>query len=274
MRKCDLDAKRRHDREYQRIRRQTNPEAVRRVRLKYQLSHPYRKVDPVIKRANQSLAAKNRWKNPIRREKIAQSQRSAQLKKDLTLLASVIKSLRGRLEFPEKNRTRAREFHRKHADRLNAQRRAKQRPHLLPQRLHAAILRINRRNEKARSGRPAALAKAFRKVLTRATRAVEQKIRKRLCSRWERASKSKAHSAVIIRLSGTSLAGVRMHLESKFAPGMTWKNHGYGPGFWNIDHIRPLASFKLSEPAQALAAFHYSNLQPLWHEINMAKRDK
>lgn len=62
------------------------------------------------------------------------------------------------------------------------------------------------------------------------------------------------------------------HIEKQFKPGMTWDNwsmHG-----WHVDHIRPLISFDLTVPEQQKAAFHYTNLQPLWAVENMIKGGK
>jgi hypothetical protein len=42
---------------------------------------------------------------------------------------------------------------------------------------------------------------------------------------------------------------------------------------WHIDHIRPLASFDLSDPFQFKEACHYTNLQPLWWMDNLIKGD-
>lgn len=67
----------------------------------------------------------------------------------------------------------------------------------------------------------------------------------------------------------------KAHLEQKFQPGMTWDNHGQGPGKWNIDHIRPCKNFlDLSDPEQQKQAWHYTNLQPLWWIDNMKKGAK
>ena len=72
-------------------------------------------------------------------------------------------------------------------------------------------------------------------------------------------------------LVGCSLVELRKHLESQFKLGMTWEN--YGP-VWHVDHIRPCASFDLSDPEQQKQCFHYTNLQPLWAADNLSKGDK
>lgn len=66
---------------------------------------------------------------------------------------------------------------------------------------------------------------------------------------------------------GCTISELRQHLEARFQPGMSWQNHGE----WHIDHIRPLASFDLSDRAQLLQACHYTNLQPLWAVDNLKK---
>lgn len=76
---------------------------------------------------------------------------------------------------------------------------------------------------------------------------------------------------------GCSLQEFRDHLESQFTEGMSWENHGKyvrgGPMTWHIDHIRPCASFDLTDPEQQKACFHWSNMQPLWAVDNLAKGD-
>lgn len=69
----------------------------------------------------------------------------------------------------------------------------------------------------------------------------------------------------------TGLNGVELmnYLEALFAPGMTRKNYGE----WQVDHIRPCASFDLTDPEQQRECFHYTNLQPLWAADNIAKSD-
>lgn len=60
------------------------------------------------------------------------------------------------------------------------------------------------------------------------------------------------------------------YLEAKFTDGMSWKNYGK----WHIDHIKPLASFDLTDPEQVKAACHFTNLQPLWASDNISKGAK
>lgn len=69
---------------------------------------------------------------------------------------------------------------------------------------------------------------------------------------------------------GCSIEELKTHIESKFAPGMTWEN--YGIKGWHIDHIKPLAKFDLKDEVQLKEACHYTNLQPLWWQDNLEKR--
>lgn len=71
---------------------------------------------------------------------------------------------------------------------------------------------------------------------------------------------------------GCSIPELKSYLESKFQPGMTWDNHGQHG--WHIDHIKPLASFDLTDRKQLLEACHYTNLQPLWCQDNLSKGDR
>lgn len=72
-------------------------------------------------------------------------------------------------------------------------------------------------------------------------------------------------------LLGCSIEHLKHHLESQFQPGMSWYNWGNRVGCWTMDHKIPCASFDLSDPEQKKKCFHFSNLQPLWHNENCAK---
>lgn len=74
------------------------------------------------------------------------------------------------------------------------------------------------------------------------------------------------------KIIGCTLEQLKKHLENQFIAGMTWKN--YGRNGWHIDHIKPCASFDLTDPKQQRKCFHYSNLQPLWATENISKGNR
>lgn len=71
-----------------------------------------------------------------------------------------------------------------------------------------------------------------------------------------------------VRLLGCTISHCLSYLESKFTKGMSWENNGNNG--WHIDHIKPCASFDLSDPEQQKQCFHYTNLQPLWATTEIA----
>lgn len=74
----------------------------------------------------------------------------------------------------------------------------------------------------------------------------------------------------LIELIGCSYAELAIRLERQFLPNMSWANRNE----WHIDHIRPCASFDLTDLEQQKQCFHYTNLQPLWAVDNMRKGKK
>lgn len=94
-------------------------------------------------------------------------------------------------------------------------------------------------------------------------------LRGRICS----ALKGDTKTGSAVRDLGCSIEELKVHLESKFQPGMTWENWGKGEGKWNVDHIVPLAAFDLTNRNQFLVACNYINLQPLWALDNLRKGD-
>ena len=71
------------------------------------------------------------------------------------------------------------------------------------------------------------------------------------------------------KLLGADFKTVSRHVEQQFTKGMSWEL--VGPEI-HIDHIIPLASATNEE--ELIKLCHYTNLQPLWAEENLKKRDK
>lgn len=78
-----------------------------------------------------------------------------------------------------------------------------------------------------------------------------------------------AKSRATLVLLGCDLEYFKRHLEARFLPGMTWENYGYRG--WHIDHIRPCATFDLSDPQQQAECFHFSNMRPMWRFDNQSR---
>ena len=74
-----------------------------------------------------------------------------------------------------------------------------------------------------------------------------------------------------LELLGADVLFVQEHLESQFEDGMSWDN--WTPNGWHLDHIRPCATFDLSDTNQQKVCFNWRNLQPLWSHINTSKRN-
>ena len=60
------------------------------------------------------------------------------------------------------------------------------------------------------------------------------------------------------------------HLESQFEEGMTWENQGE----WHIDHMKAQSRFDPTIEEEAFKCWHYTNLQPMWAEINIKYSNK
>ena len=99
---------------------------------------------------------------------------------------------------------------------------------------------------------------------------IDFKLKCNLRTRIYFALKKNIKSIHTMELLGCTIDQLKEHLQSKFVNGMTWNNYGK----WHVDHIRPCASFDMSDTKQQRECFHYSNLQPLWAEDNIKKRDK
>lgn len=88
----------------------------------------------------------------------------------------------------------------------------------------------------------------------------------------------KNKSASTLELIGCTVDELKVYLEGMFEDWMNWENYGAytvnGVRSWVVDHIKPCASFDLSQPEQQRACFNYKNLQPLCGRENLVKGDK
>lgn len=96
----------------------------------------------------------------------------------------------------------------------------------------------------------------------------EWRLRSRISSQIRYALKSGKGGLTWASLFGYTPKDLRAHLERQFPPGMGWHNMGE----WHIDHIVPLAAFKL--PDDIRAAWALPNLRPLWSAENIKKRER
>lgn len=69
---------------------------------------------------------------------------------------------------------------------------------------------------------------------------------------------------------GCTIQELLNHLESQFSPNMSWENYGE----WELDHVKPLSLFDLTDSVQFKEAANFKNLQPLWKIDNQKKGAK
>lgn len=105
-------------------------------------------------------------------------------------------------------------------------------------------------------------------MVSRYNNDIQFKIKNNLRSRFYHIIKDKIKYKSVLKLLGCSIDDFKQHLESQFLPEMTWDNHGE---IWEIDHIKPCASFDLTKLEEQEKCFHYSNLQPLFKTTEIAE---
>jgi hypothetical protein len=75
----------------------------------------------------------------------------------------------------------------------------------------------------------------------------------------------------VMNLLGCTFEHYKLWMSYQFDENMNWDNSGT---YWVVDHIKPLASFDLSQLSEQKKAFHWTNLQPLEAIANMEKHTK
>ena len=94
------------------------------------------------------------------------------------------------------------------------------------------------------------------------------RLRKTVMNRiWSAMKSQRVNGFGSFSLVGCPVGFLRSYIEGKFERGMTWENYGE----WHVDHIRPCASFDLSDKEQVLQCFNWRNLQPMWASENISK---
>lgn len=94
----------------------------------------------------------------------------------------------------------------------------------------------------------------------RITNNLNFKIAVRLRHRIREAIKGNYKSGSAVRDLGCSIDYFKQYIEPKFHSGMNWDNWGK---VWQLDHIKELREFDLSDLDQFKQAVHYTNFQPL-----------
>ena len=97
---------------------------------------------------------------------------------------------------------------------------------------------------------------------------------RRLRARSKNAIKFATGETALIKtdiLHGCNIEFIRSHIESLFEEGMSWENHGLLLDGWQIDEIRPISSFDLTDIRQQMVCFNWRNRQPLWSSENRSK---
>lgn len=68
---------------------------------------------------------------------------------------------------------------------------------------------------------------------------------------------------------GCKIEYYKTYLNSLFLPEMNWGNFGK---VWEIDHIKPIISFDLTDIEQQKQCFNYTNTQPLFKTTEISKQ--
>ena len=99
---------------------------------------------------------------------------------------------------------------------------------------------------------------------------ITRRLRFRLRHIFKRLGSDNYKALSTMNLLGCEMPFFKEYIESKFVDGMNWDRISE----IHLDHIKPCASFDLTNPDEQKKCFHYTNVQPLWYEDNLSKGAK
>jgi hypothetical protein len=227
--------------------RPTETEEQRQARLAYhrEWMRKFRKAHP----EKQREANRRYRENNLEKIKLRYAERYARDRKKI--IASVC-------EYSRRNRTKINERNRKryHEDVEEARRKSRK----------SYVRRHELSEDKKRDVREKHAAYMRKKRNADPTFLVADRLRRRINSVISSAGIGKTGG--LVDVSGCTVQELVSHIERQFVDGMSWQNRRQ----WHIDHIVPCSAFDLTDPAQQLVAFHYTNLRPVWSHENLSKQ--
>ena len=127
--------------------------------------------------------------------------------------------------------------------------------------------RLNARARRWQDNNRRHLAKYMRRLRRESPQiAIRQRLDSRLNYILKKGGNTKQSSLEMIL--GCSCKDLVKWIESQFTSEMSWENRSQ----WNVDHIRPCASFDLTDPEQVKTCFNWRNLRPLGEIENKSKQ--
>uniref|UniRef100_A0A6C0BM35 Uncharacterized protein n=1 Tax=viral metagenome TaxID=1070528 RepID=A0A6C0BM35_9ZZZZ len=96
---------------------------------------------------------------------------------------------------------------------------------------------------------------------------INYRLKKSLAARLRTVLTKTTHTMSYI---GCNIQYLREWFEYNFTPEMSWDNYG---SYWSIDHVIPVRHFDLTNEAEKLKCWNWSNLVPVSAKYNSAKRN-
>ena len=126
--------------------------------------------------------------------------------------------------------------------------------------------KVNNRGNNPRIKRTVEYMKEYNKIrYSTAENKIKYSIRKSILT-YVKDKKNRS-----IEYMGCDINFFRLWIESNFDKNMNWENHGT---YWHFDHIKPCASFDLTEDSEIYLCYNWSNYRPCNKTENIIKSDK